>query len=296
MDSATAYPGDPTRQWMYANLSRPDDPHLIFENAALVADVLEPNPVLAYLYGHVREPKPSQDAWTRRAHVATCAECVLKDFFRHHNPARVSTLFDPDAADEAVRAMSSPRGVLALTFHGGFTTMLKHFFAGRMDGGVIIGIKTTPKFRMLAASDSGAALFAAMRTLNEGHAVYVAPDGPFGKPAGSIELLGANCPVSASTPFLAYETGCDTVFYTLRRKGRLLAPHVTPGPSRGSGETFKAFRTRLMGFYRDRIEECLTGDPDNLALAGKWARKFDEAMGFGAGQTTRLERWDVETV
>jgi hypothetical protein len=265
---------------MYAGVPQPEDPHLLFENAEMVADVVKPNPALGYLYDHAREPKAPRESWIRQAHVATCAELILKDFFRHLSLQELEVLFDPEAGARAARAMSSPRGVLALTFHGGYSTLLRHSFTARTDHGVIIGPLAAAKFRMLDGNDPGAALFAALRTLNEGHAVYVAPDGPFGKPAGSIEVLGATCPVAAGAPFLAYETGCDTVFFTLKRNGRLLAPHVAPGPSRDPDETLETFQARLIGFYRDRIEACLTGDPQNVALAARWGKKFYGAMGM----------------
>jgi hypothetical protein len=62
------------------------------------------------------------------------------------------------------------------------------------------------------------------------------------------------------------------------RKGRLFTPIVVPGPSRAPGESFKGFRTRLMGFYRDRIEEHFTGAPENLAISKGWRRRLKAAM------------------
>ena len=266
------------RQALYVNLDNPRDPDLLFENAEKVADIHGPLPVLDYLYDFAREPKLPREAWTRQALVATCIQYLLGDFFYGEPPWSMTHLFDPVARDQAVRALASPRGLVALTFHGGFAVGLLHFFAAFVNDGLMIAPKARAQFGSLSARDSGPTLFAALRALGEGRTVHIAPDGQFGRARSDIQVLGASCPVSDGAAFLAYETGCDTAWYVMLRKGRMFAPLVLPGPSRAPGESFNEFRTRLQCFYEERIEEQLTGAPESLAISLTWRKPLQAAM------------------
>ncbi len=278
MDPATPGYGDLGRQRLYVGLDRPDDPRLILENAEKVADAHGPDHVFDYLYRHARAPQAPREVWTRQVLVATCVGFILQDFFARESPSSVRSLFAPDAATQAARAMSSPRGVLALTFHGGFAALLPHFFIDFLDDSLVIDLKTRKRFGSVGADDPGAALFGALCALRDGRSVYLAPDGPLGKLTERIQVLGVSRPVSDSAAFLAFETSCDTVWYDMRRNGRLLVPVAEPGPSRAPGETFKEFRMRLMEFYRSKIEEHFTGDPQNLAVCEAWRWSLKQAM------------------
>jgi hypothetical protein len=274
----------PERQALYAGLDYLHNPDVIFENAEKVADAYgAPDPVFDYLYAHARPPAPPREVWMRQALVASSIQFLLDDFFSRKVLWRLEDRLDPAAKADAVRAMSSPRGVLALSFHGGFATLPRHFFSQFVDDSLVIDTKTRPEFRSVGATNPGAALFGALRALGEGRSVFVAPDGLLGRHSGQIEVLGAICAMTDGAPFLAYETGCDTVWHVMRRNGRLFVPVAEPGPRRVPGETFAEFRQRLFGFYRDKIEEHLTGDPQNLALGKPWRWLLKQAMNEAAG-------------
>lgn len=277
----------PKRQRLYARLRRPDDPNLLVENAEKAAAAFGPDPVLEYLYSRIPAPKAPCEVWMRQAVVATCFEYLLGDYFARQSPSQVRDIFDPAARDAAIQAMTSPRGMLAMAYHSGFATMLIHFVVEFLDGSLVIDSGTRPMYRSVGADKPSAALFAALCALREGRSVYVAPDGGFGKPSGNIEVLGASVPIFDGAPFLAYESGCDTVWYSLRRNGRFLAPVVEPGPSRAQGETFKEFRTRMIEFYRGKVEEQLTGDPENLVLHKAWRWAMMKAIEEQAGGDER---------
>ncbi len=281
MDPASLSHLSPKRRALYADVEAPGDWDLIFENAEKVADAYWRDPVLDYLYEHAREPKLKRNDWTRQAHVASSIEFLLEDFFGGKAPPNIESMFDPTARAEAVRAMTSPRGVLAMTFHGGFAVLLRFFFNRFLDQSFIIDNKTRPKFRSVGAGNPGAALFGGLRALGEGRAVYVAPDGENGRHTGEIQVLGANFPVTDGAPFLAYETGCQTVCFHMRRDGRIFVPVAEPGPARAPEENFKDFRARLFEFYQDRIEDHFTGDPHSLCLSKAWRGKLRQAMEEG---------------
>ena len=260
----------PERHALYVGIDGLDNPDLLLGNAERVADRRLDDPVLDYLYERAREPRPSRQVWIREALVSSSFEFILEDFFTRNSPYRVRDLFDPAARAEAARRLSSPRGMLALTFHGGYGALSPHLFADVLQNSLIVEVKSRGKFRSVNAKKSGAALFAALRVLREGGSVYLTPEGPFGKRTGKIEVLGASLSVSDGAAFLAYETGCETGWYVMRRDGQKLVPVIEPGPSRDPGDTYADFRSRLFQFYRDRIEEQLTGDPRNLALHFWW--------------------------
>lgn len=266
------------RQALYVDVADPGDPDLLFENAEIVADTHGPWPALDYLYEFAREPKLPREAWTRRVMVASCIEYLLEDFFYQTPPWEMIGMFDPERIDEAVRALSSPRGMVAMTFHAGFSVNVIHFFAAFLKDGLMISPTARTEFGALSAKDPARTLIAALRALRDGRSICIAPDGEVGKPRGTIQLLGAECAVNDGAAFLAYESGCDTALFTMLRNGRLFVPLVVPGPSRAAGETFKAFGKRLMEFYRDRIEEHFLGDPDNLAISKEWRRRLKAAV------------------
>ena len=278
--AAGAAPGRPAlkRQSLYVNVADPGDPDLLFENAETVADSHGPLPLLDYLYDFAREPKLPREAWTRKALVSSCLEYLMEDFFYHTPSSSMTRMFDPEGLDDAVRALTSPRGLVALAFHGGFGVNLIHFLAAFVDESLIIAPKARPQFRSLSAKDPATTLFETLRALREGRTVCIAPDGEVGRPQGTIQLLGADCAVNDGAAFLAYETGCDTAWSAMLRRGRLFAPIVVPGPSRAPGESYKGFRTRLMEFYRERIEAHFTGPPENVAISKAWRRRLKAAM------------------
>lgn len=278
MDPAALNHVDPRRRMFYADLDRPDDPALILENAEKVADARGSDPVIDYLHAQASAASAPREAWVRQALVASSIEFLLEDFFTVRSPWRLREMFDPESAAPAAQAMRSPRGLLALTFHGGFAALSRHFFAGYVDDGLVVDDKARPKFHSVGADDPGAALFAALRALQEGRSVCLAPDGRGGRPAGRIRVLGASCPVADGAAFLAYETGCDTAWYAIGRDGRMFFPVVEAGPSRAPGETFQEFRARLMAFYSGKIEAHFTSDPQNLTLLKDWRRRLSQAM------------------
>jgi lauroyl/myristoyl acyltransferase len=278
MDPAALNQVDPRRRMFYADLDRPDDPTLILENAQKVADARGSDPVIDYLHAHARPASAPGEAWIRQALVASSIEFLLEDFFAAKSPWRLREMFDPESGPQAAQAMRSPRGTLALTFHGGFAALSRHFFASYVDGGLVVDEKARPKFNSVGADDPGAALFAALRALQQGRPVCLAPDGRGGRPARRIRVLGASCPVTDGAAFLAYETGCDTVWYVIGRDGRTFSPVVEAGPSRAPGETFEEFRARLMAFYSGKIEAHFAGPPQNLTLLKVWRQRFSQAM------------------
>ena len=173
-----------------------------------------------------------------------------------------------------------------LAFHGGFRMLFMKLFDEFFDDGVVIrrgGMAVTPPkddqgrraaVHVSGMNNPGEALFVAMRALLEGKQVLMAPDGPFGRQKASIKVLGADCPVGQGAAFLAFETRCNTAWFTIVRNDRGFAPLVVPGPKREERETFEAYQDRLHRFYGDMIVSAFTGEPRNLTLSGRWIQYF----------------------
>ena len=260
------------RRAFYATLEGADDLSRLVETAEKMAAKPRDNEVLDFLYRHTRVPLSSPEEWKAEVRCATSIEILLRDLFNEYAPSMFGPVFEPVASTQAAEWLQS-RGALFLTLHSGFARLLRLFFQLFLPSGLMI---QNFKFsqRSLDASNPAAALFGAMRALEDGRPVYIAPDGPFGTPAGAIEVLGASCAVTGGAAFLAYETRCETAWCALRRDGRAFIPVIERGPKREDGESFPEFRDRLMGFYASMIESVFTGDPRSLALSGTWRNLF----------------------
>jgi hypothetical protein len=129
--------------------------------------------------------------------------------------------------------------------------------------------------------DPREALFNALRVLQEGGTVALAPDGPMGKQSIELNVLGTKSPAGDGAAFLAYQSNCATAWCTAIRENDRFVPILEMGPRRESGESFKDFQDRFFRFYVEKIEGVLTGDPNNIALAGRWTNVLKETRPSG---------------
>jgi hypothetical protein len=173
-------------------------------------------------------------------------------------------LIDEQSIRDYFDQLTSASGILLLTFHGGLITLRRKLF-GTFERGLTFGLE--------AAKDPSGKLFVAMRAIEDGQAVLIAPDGPFGKRSGTLNVLGMTTPAGEGGAFLAYATSCKTAWYSVEWEDRRLVPKLESGPRRQADESYSDFKNRLFSFCSEKIEASLTGDPRNIALrGGQWKR------------------------
>jgi hypothetical protein len=233
--------------------------------------------LLDNLYKHRQNRMLSRSDWERHVRTAHCLDQISDDARlvldrEHFRRVFVRDLIDNAAAKDAVAQIDRSKGTLLMSFHGSFITVFRVLFDELFSDGVSIQ-KRAPKQRtnrIGALEDSRAALFAALRALQNRQVLLMNPDARLGT-TETINVLGVKAECGVGAAFLAYETNCNTAWYTVRRKNRRLAPVIVPGPNRTEGESYNEFKERLLKFVATNIEMALTGDPWNIALGPKWA-------------------------
>jgi hypothetical protein len=242
--------------------------------------------LLERLYSNSRFRELGREEWERRLRTAFCVDHITSDagqLIPHFTQKKIplegnrslDVLIDLDAAKAAFAQLKSSQGALFVLLHGGFTGLVISTFR-RMKNGVIVGRgaagrPATPNY-IGTDTDPRTALFQMMRAIEDGKSVLVAPDALIGTMASSMQVLGSNVPMADGTPFIAFESGCETVWISMQRKGDFFTPNLVPGPVRSGGEGFKSFKQRRLDFYAGEVEGLLRGDPINLAVRpGRWA-------------------------
>lgn len=266
-------------------LGVPIAPSRLLEIAEVLADRIEVSrAMLDRLHTRTRHPDISRPEWERRVRTAFAIDHVTKDFLGMSSPDVANWLGAKEGAvgsmkrqiDETLASTDRSKGVVVATFHGGFSrlniALFQHLFP---DGVTVLGGLSKAKssdverYIRVVGNERGA-LFQALRAVQDGKALWIGADAPFGNSKHSIEVAGAKVPVADGAPFVAFETRCPTLWLATVRTDFGFSVVSTLGPVRTAGEKYQAFKDRWFSFYRTCIEEFLTGDPRNLALRPHW--------------------------
>lgn len=259
-------------------------PGQLLQTADALADRIEvPKPLLDTLHARTRYPQIPRDEWERQVRTAFAIDHVTKDCvgmsgdnLRRWLGPREDALGDlRRQVDERLPGVDRSKGVLLATFHGGFSRLSVALFQNLFPNGVtVLGGGARPKAGdsryIRVVGNERAALFQALRAVQNGKVVWIGPDAPFGNPKQSIEVLGVNVPVADGGPFVAFETRCPTMWMSLVRDGDAFSTVTAMGPVREAGEKYDMFKARWFAFYGQCIEHFLTGDPRNLSLRPHW--------------------------
>jgi hypothetical protein len=246
----------------------------LFENGRLLAQRIGiPDEVLSYLYRHSRWKAASRKEWLRDVRTACAIDLILRTEFTRNKPGDFSGLID---GLDQLRAL--PKGTLLLTFHGAFFRLARRLFTDLFASGLEIDRNVF--------DDARGGLFEALRSLQDGHHVLIAPDGPGGNTSSQIRVFDITVPAGSGAAFLAHTSGAPTAWYTVLRKGERFAVQVEPGPRREDKESYAAFEQRLSEFYGAKIEIMFSGDPQSLSLSRRWQSVFQDRIGK-AGRTAR---------
>lgn len=220
---------------------------------------------LDFLYRHSRWSPSSRKEWEKSIRTACSVDRIVRDV-RGYLP---DSLIEGEA--DAFNRLKSDTGTLLLTFHGAFVLVARRLFSKNLERG---RAHVFGRGGSITTRDVRGALFAALRSLQDGGVLLMASDGPDGKITGTLNVLGAAAPAGEGAAYLAYATNCNTGWYTVVRRGDKFVPVVEPGPKKNTGESFGDFKERLHGFYAGKIEEIFTGDPGSMVLRPGWSRVF----------------------
>jgi lauroyl/myristoyl acyltransferase len=241
-------------------------PASLIDEAEKLADDLRLNSrALDFLYSRSRYRSMPRAEWERNIRISAALNQVMR---RTKDGYDFKFFFDQEATQNALESLRSPDGLLLLTCHGGFSRARRGFYR----------FLSTQQFHLMRlgkkaiVEDQRQALFAALRTLQDGGAVQIAPDGPRGQQMSAPKILGKAWQVGEGAGFLASTSECATAWYSIVLDGQCFVPHVETGPQFKRGGSADEFSERLYQFYADRIEALLTGDPRNIVLGPRWAR------------------------
>jgi hypothetical protein len=291
-------------------------PGELFQTAdALAERIRVPKILLDKLHTHTRFQGVPRDEWDRQVRTAFAIDHVTKDFVAmsggnvgHWLGQEQGALAQMrDQVDQRLSSLDRSKGVLLATFHGGFSRLTLALFQQLFPNGMtVLGgaarAKSGDDRFIRVVGNERAALFQALRAVQDGKALWIGPDAPFGSPKQSIEVLGVNVPVADGGPFVAYETKCPTVWMSLVRSGKGFSVTTELGPVREAGEKYSAFKGRWFAFYGRCIENFLTGDPCNLSLRPHWMHYLSGHipktyyLGEDASKVSRSESSTAEVV
>ena len=265
---------------IYAEIERPADPARLFENARRISTSLRPSgALLDHLFANSVCTRMNRAEWENEFLTSMAVDLLLRDFFRPVPLMKLGQYLDHAAAAETFAQLSSARGMVLVAFHGSFVVLVRKLFE-QVNGGFMV--QTGGQDAPSPQSDSRGVLFVAMRALQEGRHVYLAPDGPYGSRNYSVGVFGIQRKVGEGAPFLAFHTGCETGWWSVARCDERFSPIVEPGPRRQEGENYDRFRDRFFRFYASKIEAVLTGDPQNLALSEGWISRLERMIAVKA--------------
>lgn len=264
-----------------------------FNSAAALSERVDlPKDLLDQLYRSSRYKPMRRGIWEHHVRTAFCCDHIANDLMRGID-ARAGqfiggTCKDPlqslsAKVDDALGLVDRSRGLLVVSFHGGLYriglaiyrelfpgSMIMRKKAGDTDGG------RTDERHIGVKGEEWAALFKAVRSLQDGKTLFMAPDGMIGRSGSKISVLGQEIALPSGAAYAAYASKCNTAWMTLVRDGAGVAPNILIGPTREEGEGYRDFSERWFKFYGERLEETLTGDPRNISLRPFWVSILTE--------------------
>lgn len=242
--------------------------------------LLLPQALLDNLHNYSRNGDMPRRDWERHVRTAFCIDHITDDLNRvldRRSPVLMNDLIDGEAKKEALRQIDPSQGVVLLSLHGGFFSVARQFIASAFEDAIAIQKSEGDDPRRIGVQNNPrAALFTALRALQDRKVLFIAADGTYGKTSAPINVLGIPHSVGIGAAFLAYEARCKTAWYSIIRKNDSFVPLIEPGPSRNPGESFEEFKKRLLDFVSESIESLVTGSPWNIALRSGWSELLNE--------------------
>ncbi len=251
------------------SLGRPEN---LFPDAAVLSEKISlDEAAFRYLRQHSRLQEMDEASWTASAR-RSMAMGMLLDRLDYHD---LIALVGQESVAEAFDSLEP--GTLFLMFHCGFIRAAKRLFTGYVPTSGKPGLLLAPGGTHAAAHNPRQALFGALRSLQDGHNLWLAPDGPLGKQSVTFNVLGTKSTGGEGAALLAHTARCPTAYFRLAVQGERLVLIVEQGPRVEKGENFIDFGQRFHRAYENKLAELLTGDPAILAMRPRWLRVFAAA-------------------
>lgn len=253
----------------------------IFDAAEKLSGRMDIDPrFLDHLFGYRQDKSSTRGEWEHQVRVAFCLDHLTADR-PQPGPAKFSwvaafnRLFDQDAKKQAYDSLDFANGILFAVFHGGLYSVAFETFKENFRNSVIfsasVGQPKQSSTKWIGIKDDpGAALMMALRAMGRGTALLMANDGRHGTRAHQAKVMDRFIWSANGAAFIAYESGCQTVWYVVLREGRRFIPTFVPGPKPDKGETFEKFSARWLSFYWRQVELLLTGSPSSMAVRRPW--------------------------
>jgi hypothetical protein len=258
------------------SLKRPED---LFDAAEYLSDRIDISQTLLHrLYAVSRCRSLPRADWERQVRNAFCLDHLTADLYRPSDLVSewisgYDDLIEQTARDHAFAHINASKGMLLFTFHGGFFSLARDLYAKMVKDGLTFGMQSSGRPRMISAGENPrAALFLALRAVQDGKVMLMAPDAIWGNLSSSVTVAGRSVPVADGAAFVAYESGCDSAWFTVERRDRHFVPVVIHGPKREEKEKYADFKDRWLRFYGGQIEGVLAGDPRNIVLRARWGK------------------------
>lgn len=261
----------------YAGLNEPSSIERLFENArALSSHVEIPTPVLDVMFENSRYSAMGRAAWESDVKTAFAIQHLMLDIGLSLDQSAL--LMDQAKFAETVHSLKAVGSGIVILVHAGFcdSSATVDLIDREISNGTYLGggyDRSPPKWIPLHL-DQRAALFAALKALHQKRLLFMTPDGQMGRLTNTIHVLGKPLLMGDGTAFLAYESGCPTVFLMVRRDEHHLTPSLVQGPQREIGEKFPDFRARLHSFYEAHVNDYFSGHPKDLCFAMRWPKVF----------------------
>jgi uncharacterized small protein (DUF1192 family) len=260
----------------YRNVSLKQPQDLLVTAEKLSNRMTINRPLLDFLYSVSKHEPASRNEWEKDVRTACCIDHIIADM---PQPSSIRSdwiddyddLIDERARDEVATHIRSSPGILLVTFHGGFFSLLRQLYAATVPGGLTFGIQDSTSSRQISAkADPGAALFLALRAMQDGKTIIMAPDAKWGALGSTVNVARKKIPMADGAAFLAYESGRETAWYGVELRGQAFVPVLVSAPRPHENEKYAAFKQRWLEFYARQIEATLTGDPKNISLRARW--------------------------
>lgn len=244
-----------------------------------VDEVNIPRARLDWAWQFAGDDKTDRQAWERAARWGYLADHLLLDWIECRS----------DRLDEAVALLANldtHAGILADRVDGNSGMILAAAHIGPMYGGPLAlsqlpfdhrwlaSAPTIPGMpyvdRLISTSDRSETQVGkqVLRSLRDGNIITMALDGAMSPSAPRIMFEGQPVTYSDFAPRTVYKTGAASMFGVPRwREGRIefdLEDLPAPEP----GESIEQFTQRWTGAYAGCLRRHLSGEPENLRLAG----------------------------